>query len=164
MYQKILVPLDGSSLAESVLPHVRALASTHNAEVVLLQVIVDPIYDLILIGPKLATATHEGMFSQREGAQTYLDCLALQLREHGVRVTTLIAEGMVVEKILDCAKQVAADVIVLTTHGHSLSCRWKLGNVTYRLVHDSEIPVLLVRAQQSSFQKPEPALAITRID
>ncbi len=164
MYEKILVPLDGSSSAESVLPHVQMLATTHNAEVVLLQIVVDPIYDLLLTGPKLAAATHDRVFSRRTITQHYLDCLAARLEEAGIRVTTVVCEGIVVEKILDCAHQVQADLIVVTTHGISSPSHWKLGNVTYRLVHDSDIPVLLIRTKLPSFKRPEPAMAITQIE
>lgn len=158
------MPLDGSSLAESVLPHVQALATTHHAEIILLRIIVDPIYDLLLTGPKLAAATHDQAFSQRGITQSYLDCLAMRLRKNGVQVTTLVAEGLVVEKILECAKQVNADLIVLTTHGFNSPSHWKLGNVTYQLIHDSELPTLIIRAKQPSFKQPEPALAVAQID
>ncbi|MBI5031135.1 MAG: universal stress protein [Chloroflexi bacterium] len=164
MYQKILVPLDGSSLAESALPYVEALAATHNAEIVLLQVVVDPIYDLLLTGPKLATATEDHLFSQRAITQRYLDCLASRCTEKGIRARTMISEGIVADKILDCARRVEADLIVLTNHGFNSPSQWKLGNVTYRLLHDSEIPVLLIRSKQPSFKELKPALSVTPVN
>ncbi|MBI5301485.1 MAG: universal stress protein [Chloroflexi bacterium] len=159
MYRKILVPLDGSSLAEGVLPHVRMLAENFDAEIVLLQIVVDPIYDLLLSGPKLAAATHDSGSTQHPRSQSYLDCVAKPLREAGLEVTTMVCEGLVAETILACGERFQVDLIVMATHGVNTPSGWQLGNVTYRIVHDAKAPVLLIRAQQPSFPGAELAMA-----
>lgn len=162
MYQKILVPLDGSALAETVIPHVRMLAESHATEILLLQIVVDPIYDLILSGPKLAAATHGCASNQRVQSQNYLDRVATCLREHGITVTTIVCEGVVAETILAYGEKFQADLIVLATHGVNTPSGWQLGNVTYRIVHDAQVPVLLIRTEQPVFKHTEPALALTQ--
>ena len=162
MYRKILVPLDGSPLAETVIPHVRMLAESQPTEIFLLQIVVDPIYDLILSGPKLAAATHDRASTQRVQSQNYLNHIAACLREHGIKVTTIVCEGVVAETILAYGEKFQVDLIILAAHGVNTPSGWQLGNVTYRIVHDAQVPVLLVRPKQSGFKHAQPPLALTQ--
>lgn len=163
MYQKILVPLDGSPLAESVLPHVQMLAENHAAEIILLQVVVDPVYDLLMVGPKLATASRAQAPTLRITAEHYLNGVALQLRAQGLKVTTLVSEGIVAESILACGAQAQVDLIVLATHGVHSPGNWQLGNIAYRVIHNAPVPVLVIRAKQPTFKCVDSSMAFTQI-
>lgn len=147
VYRKVLVPLDGSPLAETVIAHVRMLADCCGTEILLLQIVVDPVYDLVLSGPKLATATHAQVSAQRAVSQEYLNRIAANLATQGIQTTTLVREGVVAETILSCAEEYHADLIALATHGVNTPTGWQLGNVAYRIVHDAPVPVLLIRTR-----------------
>lgn len=144
MYRKILVPLDGSPLAETVLTHVRTLAENQDTEILLLQVAVDPIYNLFLRGPKLAAASQDCQSIQHADSQKYLDHVAARLREQHLQVSTHVVEGIVTDAILDFAYKQRADLIVMTTRGTNTPNGWQLGTDAYRIVHDAKMPVLLV--------------------
>lgn len=149
MYRKILVPLDGSVLAETVLPHVRMLAENHDTEILLLQVVVDPIYNLFLCGAKLAAASQSGASIRHAESRAYLNQVATRLQPAGIKVSTHIAEGIVTDVILNCARDNQVDLIVMTTRGTNTPSGWQLGTVAYRIVHDAQVPVLLVHTKQA---------------
>jgi nucleotide-binding universal stress UspA family protein len=142
MFNKILVPLDGSELAEAVLPQVGSIARCTGASVILLRVLVEPSFEYAYPDPMLLEQVHQQV---REDAQEYLDRMALQLKEQGFVVTVEMGRGPVAETILKCAEGMQADLIAMSTHGRSGMARWLLGSVADRVVHASPIPVLLVR-------------------
>ena len=150
MYKRILVPMDGSSLAEEVLPHIRPLAKSFNTEVVLLQVIVEPAEAFAvptspLAPPKSVRRTHTKV-------KTYLKKVCAGLEKDGINATYLIRNGGVAETILDVAKIMQADVIAMSTHGHSPTRVFLLGSVTYQVVRRSPLPVLLIRSEMMDGQ------------
>lgn len=150
MYKKILVPLDGSPAAECVLPHARILAQCFDAHLYLLHIVADPVFEPLFSGAKLASATHTGFVNACVQAQEYLDRLAAQLRRAGIAVSTAIGEGIIADTILQYEKQLHADLVVVASHGQSQPHTWHLGEVTYRIVHESEIPVLVIQAEQAT--------------
>lgn len=156
MYKKILVPLDGSELAEAVLPHVRSLAERFDAEIVLLRVAVDPTDDLLFTGPKLAAAAQQNVDAIRLEAKRYLEQIAANLRKTGLAVTTEVCEGLVAETVLDCVEEVQADLIAISTHGRGGLVRWLTGSVTYKILHQARVPVLLVGVQSEENEEVEP--------
>ncbi len=141
MYKKILVPLDGSSLAEAVLPHAQALAKSENAEIVLLSVPMVPSIDYLARTPALANKIIEDTEIETE---KYLEKEEARLKEEGAKVTSLIREGPIPEMILKVADEVHADVIAMSTHGRSGIQRWLMGSVADRVVRHSHIPVMLI--------------------
>ena len=144
MYQQILVPLDGSRLAEEALPHARALARQFDCELVLLRVIVSP---YAITAPDLVLASQEiNIENFAQAAQEYLAGVADGLTAEGLPARTAIGEGPVAEGILRVAAEQHADMIVMSTHGRGGVSRWVYGSVADRVLQASTCPVLLVRA------------------
>lgn len=143
MYRKILVPLDGSKVAEGVLPHARSLAYSEGAELILLNVAANPALDFAFSDPGLA---QEAIREQEERSQKYMDRIENDLKAAGFRTSTLLRIGSVAEVILEVAEELQADVIAMSTHGRTGPARWLLGSIAERVVHNSKVPVLLIRA------------------
>lgn len=167
-YKRILVPLDGSPLADEVLPQARELARCANAEVLLLQVVPEltdwPTAEAAFIFS--GGMAREGHYASeqrepdatlrsrkaeylRETAQTNLDAAAAQLKLAGLKVETLIQDGHPAEVILEVAQSCHADVIAMTTHGRSGLRRFLMGSVASRVLEYASVPLLLVRHQPS---------------
>lgn len=138
-FQRILVPLDGSALAEGILPEVKDLARPFRAEITLLRVI--PPYLTPGVKPP-----EEGWAKDRAEGEAYLKAKQQELEAEGFRVQTEIRYGNPAEEILDSAEQSDTDLIAMATHGRSGLRRWLLGSVAEKVLRGSDIPVLLYRA------------------
>ncbi len=145
MYRRILVPLDGSPLAEAVLPYAEDLARSTGAELVFLRVTPNPVAEIGLADPTLVAGYIEEVNRLEAEATRKLETLCSELESAGFRASFLVREGLVAETIMDVAKFMEADVIAMSTHGRSGISRWLLGSVADRIVNHSEIPVLLIR-------------------
>ena len=145
MYKKILVPLDGSELAESILPQVVPLAKCMDAEIVLLRIVSLPVSAyLVATDPRLAIDIRE----DAEGdAFDYLNGIAAKLRAEGIKSSVEIGTGVVAETIQDFAKNSRVDLIAMSTHGRGGLARLMIGSVADHLVRNSHLPVLLIRPQ-----------------
>ena len=143
MYRKILVPLDGSKVAEGVLPHAKALAYSEGAELVLLTVGANPAMDFVFSDPGLAERAVE---EQEERSKKYISEIETQLKSAGFKTSTVLRVGAVADVILGVAEELQIDVIAMSTHGRTGPARWLLGSVAERVVHSSNVPVLLIRA------------------
>ncbi len=142
MYQKIVVPLDGSDLAEAVLPHVCALAKQFDGVIALLRVPVYPIMDYPMSDPMLTASLYDSIRSE---ANDYLLRTAARLQQEGCNVTSQLRDGPVVETIVEYANEIHADLIALSTHGRSGLSRWLIGSVADNVVRTAGVPVLLLR-------------------
>ena len=147
MYKTILVPLDGSKRAESILAHAEALAAAFAAKVVLLQVvepsvsIVTP-YDMVpYYDPKEA----ERMMDEAKG---YLGAKEGELRSRGIDVKSCVESGPVVAGILEVAERESADLIAMASHGRTGLGRVFYGSVAAGVLHKADRPLLLVRAEE----------------
>jgi len=143
MYKKILVPLDGSELAEKALKHAHTLAQSLHAEIVLLRVIVFITRDYDVI-PMEGAVSDEVIAD----AKRYLERAAGDLRRLGLKVTTQVNSGHVADTIIDYSEKHEVDLIVMSTHGRTGPARWLIGSVADRVVHGGQVPVLLVRAKR----------------
>jgi len=145
MYQKILVPLDGSELSECSLAHVKAIASgCHVPEVILLRVH-EPLPQDGMMYAQLGDGWQDNFRKSRHsGAQQYLDNIAAELSKSGMSVSSEIVEGTAAEAILDFAKKNNVDLIMMSTHGRSGVARWALGSVADRVVRHAMVPVLVI--------------------
>jgi nucleotide-binding universal stress UspA family protein len=145
MYKKILVPLDGSELAVKALDHAEKLAKTFDAEIILFQVVpFMPIYG----SPELVTPLIIDE-KQKETAERYLTDLAEQLKKRGQKVSAVVKTGQqVAVEIIDFAKEVKADLIVMCTHGRSGITRWVLGSVAHKVLTRAETPILLIHLKR----------------
>ncbi len=140
MYKKILVPLDGSDLSEKALRHATALAKSLNTQIILLHVVVFPTRDYDVI-PMDRSVSSEVMAE----AKRYLEQVAGNIRRLGVTVLTHVVPGYVADTIVDFSQSQSVDLIVMSTHGRTGAARWLIGSVADRVVHGSQVPVLLIR-------------------
>jgi nucleotide-binding universal stress UspA family protein len=142
--QRFLVPLDGSAVAEQVLPSVTATARALGAEITLFQV------PIIHVSGSLRgdwyLPIHGVLETAKQDAEAYLDRMAGRLREQGVVVSTATQIGGVADSIIAYAETNRIDLIAMCTHGRTGLGRWTLGSVADRVLRGSRIPILLVRA------------------
>jgi len=150
MYKKILVPLDGSKLAECALPHVEELAKCCDTEKVILISVTERVQGYRAfddpsqpLGQRLAPEAYGKLEKQ---AQSYLDRIAKAMEAKGIKVGTEVLLGNPAEEIVIYAKDPGCDIIVMSSHGRSGPSRWAYGSVTDRVFRGSPVPVLMVRA------------------
>lgn len=139
MLEKILVPLDGSELAEGVLCHIEDLARANNSEVLLLRV--------AFFHPFPGVDPTEFEDKAIERAENYLEEVSEVLTGRGVNVSTHVRFGDPAREILTHGDKYAS-VVVLTTHGRGGISRWAMGSVADRVMRRSTKPVLIVRGEQ----------------
>jgi nucleotide-binding universal stress UspA family protein len=142
MYNKILVPLDGSDLAEAILSHVCTLAKQFDAEIVLLRVPLYPMLDYPMSDATLIMSVYDSLQSE---VQDYLLRTAGRLTQDGFKVTTAMRNGPVADTIVEYANEIHADLIALSTHGRGGFSRWLIGSVADKVVRSASVPVLLLR-------------------
>ena len=145
--RRILVPLDGSGLAEQALPLATEIARRARAELMLLQVVV-PLAEYVPgLSPFNRPIPQSTEFSDmlREQAQQQLAATIDRFRTPEVAMTPIVAFGYPGEEIVDLASERQADLIVMATHGYSGLRRWALGSVADKVLHASSAPLLLVR-------------------
>ena len=148
MYNKIMVPLDGSELAECVLPHVEALAKGCQAkEVILVRAFVP--FRAVNIGgeyvPNEKEITRIDADFKAE-AQDYLEKVAERLNLSGIAARWAILTGKPSEILSDFAKADNCDLIIMATHGRSGVSRWVWGSIADRILRSACVPVLMIRA------------------
>ncbi|HSM58372.1 MAG TPA: universal stress protein [Candidatus Sulfomarinibacteraceae bacterium] len=142
MIQKIVVPLDGSVLAETVLPHVTALARPHQARVTLLHVL-EP------RRRERSTSTDFLDWQMRKAeAHEYLEDVAARLTRSGVSAHCIVQEGSPARHIVDHAHNEAADLLILSSHGKSGLQLWNLSGVVQKVIQEARTSLLLVRAYE----------------
>jgi len=142
MYRRALVPLDGSMIAEAIVPFILEIAGPLDMEVALLRVVVQA-PPLVVEG-----STHvvvEDMPKLHADAQAYLASIASALRARDVRVTTHVRSGDAVGEILAGARESEADLIAMTTHGRGGLGRLLFGSIAEAVLRQAEIPVFLMR-------------------
>jgi nucleotide-binding universal stress UspA family protein len=144
-YQRILVPLDGSTTAEQVLPPTIAVAQAFDSEIVLFRVPIAHISGSLSVDWYLPL---EGTFeTAHQIAGDYLHSVAGELRAQGVKVSTALRNGRVAHAIIDYSETNQIDLIAMCTHGRTGLVRWTLGSVADRVLRAHSIPLLLVRAR-----------------
>jgi nucleotide-binding universal stress UspA family protein len=133
MYERILVPLDGSETAETILPFAAKVAGPLDAEVILLHVIAD--------------SWGEFVFATRAQAKKYLDSLVKGLADKGIRVRTSIrfGSGSTPGAILAAAAALDADLIAMASEGRTGLHRLLVGSVAETVLREAQVPVLIVR-------------------
>ena len=142
----LLVPLDGSALAESSMPHVEALAEAMGLKISLVQVITTPTMAYPATEPY---AFDPQMAANLEGAAAgYLKEKQTELEQKGFQVQTTVKNGYPAAHIIDLAAESEGRLIVMSTHGRSGLGRWIMGSVADRVLRASYSPVLLIRPQE----------------
>jgi len=150
MYKRILVPLDGSEVAEVALPLICNLFNINGAEIALLRVVEYPseVYSVYALydpdDPRCNEIIQEKKRVYLAAAEEYLELVADSLRKNNFAVTTEVWEGPVVEAIQEAAMSLCADLIVISAHGRSTgSLCGIIGAVANRVLNTSKIPVIL---------------------
>ena len=156
---RLLVPLDGSGLAETALPHAIRLAQATSNELTLLQV-VPPfvLYDPMGVGVVPTPATWDAWEGEpaHAHAREYLRGLADALSKQGVSAETIVLRGDPAGTIVEYTKQhPEVHMIAMATHGRSGIRRWIMGSVAERVLHSSPVPLLLVRAFEKDISVAE---------
>lgn len=148
MYKEILVPLDGSKRAETILTHVEKLAQHFKAEVIFLEVVKPEVtYTNIYSGILEIELQQKIIDDQVKGAKSYLLGLEGEFREKGISVRFLIEIGSVVQTIIKVAERENADLIALASHGRTGLSHVFYGSVAAGVLHRVDRPLLLVRAE-----------------
>ena len=140
MLKHVLVPLDGSSLAECVLPHVLAIAKAMKAQVTLLHVLDRP------SGTGELPTDPLHWHIKKNTAKGYLDQIVTQLKETELYITSVILEGVPAELIIEYANTYDVDLIALSTHGRSGLSSWNISSVVQKIILRAYKSTLLVRA------------------
>jgi nucleotide-binding universal stress UspA family protein len=137
LYRHILVPLDGSKLAERALKHALSIARSSRAKVTLLQAIWP------FVRGEQVSETEQKL---RTEALAYMKKLAGRPEWKGIDVQTEARFGLAENVILDYARAKRADLIVLSTHGRTGLSRWVFGSVAEKVLRGAKTTVLLVRS------------------
>jgi nucleotide-binding universal stress UspA family protein len=142
MYKRVLVPLDGSPLAEGVLPFIVDIAGPLDLEIHLVRVVQPKPPEVVEGSRHVILEDVEGRMRE---ADDYLRSVATELAAKGVRVSTETRRGEPVTEIVAAAQQCGADLIAMTTHGRSGLGRLLFGSVAEAVLRQAEIPVFLMR-------------------
>ncbi|MCE7980051.1 MAG: universal stress protein [Caldilinea sp. CFX5] len=154
-YHKILIPLDGSPLAEHVLDHIGWLAAPAQTELCLVSVIESWRY--AAAGPEFPLT--DLITPVRNEMQAYLQAQQAKLQAAGYAVVTHVIEGDAAGVILNLVQTAGIDLVAMSSHGRSGFVRWALGSVAERVIHGARIPVFLVRETTKPRQdKPQTIL------
>jgi len=154
MFDKILVCLDGSGLAEQIIPFATEEALRFHSDVVVLRIVSEP----VVISPNIpgtagVPVRTSGMLEQvkkeHNEAIAYLGSVANQLQEKGLTVETVVLQGSASDVIVNYANDNGIDLIAIATHGRSGLGRAVFGSVADYVLRNSGIPILIIRPQKA---------------
>ena len=146
MYKRVTVPLDGSMVAEGIIPFMLEIAGPLDMEIVLLRVLV-PVPPTVIEGSRHIEV--EDVERRRAEAEAYLAPIAAELRTKGVRIRTMVRRGEPAAEIIAGAREAGSDLIAMTTHGRSGLGRLLFGSVAEAVLRHSDIPVFLMRQTEA---------------
>lgn len=149
MYKRVLVPLDGSRVAEAILPFIKEIAGSLDIEISLLRVVSLTPEEVIGVAPKFALDTPAAL---EQDAQRYLEPRVEELRARGIRASARVAVGEAASEIVAAARQVGADLIAMTTHGRSGLGRLLFGSVAESVLRAAPIPVFLLKMTEQALK------------
>jgi nucleotide-binding universal stress UspA family protein len=148
MFNPILVPLDGSLLAECVLSHAVAFARAFDAKTMILRVLDK---DQQCVSTQLFDLLN-WQIHKAEAAQ-YLGKIDIQLQKSGLRTEATVQEGLVAESIIEFAQSQGMKLIILSSHGHSGVSQWGISSVAQKIILSAPTSLLLVRAHQPAISE-----------
>lgn len=153
MFEKILVCLDGSNLAEQILPYATEEALHFNSKLVLFQVVTLP--SVVVPGipgvpgaPVQTVRMLEQSKKEEVAAKTYLNRVARPLRKRGIKMECVTLQGMAGEAIVDYAEKNKIGLIAIATHGRSGLRRAVFGSVADFVLRESRLPILIIRPEE----------------
>jgi nucleotide-binding universal stress UspA family protein len=153
MFDSILVPLDGSQLAECVLPHAQAIARTFNAEITLLRML-----------EKNQAGASAQLFDllnwqiNKTKAALYLEKTKTQFQESSIRAQTMVLEGLEAEGITEYAQNQGMKLIILSSHGRNGVTKWGISGITQKVILSTQTSLLIIRAHQQDIPAGELSL------
>ena len=158
MYQRILVPLDGSKVGEAALPVIEGLLTRLSPQVkVEITLFQSPsvLSHWIVAGdtPARVPYTEKELELIKRETKKYLDKAGEGLKGKGAVVKTRVSFGNAAGEILKLADEIKADMIAMSTHGRTGISRWAFGSVTDKVLREANIPVLTVRAPKEAEEK-----------
>jgi nucleotide-binding universal stress UspA family protein len=145
MYEKILVPLDGSALAERAIRHAQEIARGTRSEVLLMQAVNFP---LPVVPEAVLMPDGEWLAEAKKEAARYLEGIAAPLREAGMRVRTMLDERPPADAILHVATREEVDLIIMSTHGRGGFSRLLMGSVAESVFRATSRTVMLVKPER----------------
>lgn len=155
MYKRILIPLDRSEIAESVLPLACTLARNNSADVILLHIVEYPfsLYPVCDVYPPIDPALRADIQGKKQDilqdGMKYLKRVLTYPDMIGIHAELQVRDGPVVETILSTAEERLADLLVISTHGCSGDLHGMIGAVANRVLREAKIPVILSRPIQA---------------
>ncbi|MBI2166452.1 MAG: universal stress protein [Chloroflexi bacterium] len=154
MYSRVVVPLDGSPLAEEVLPYAEALAQRCNAELYLVEVVPLPTQvagmglggagDLGGASPIVIDALASALDTEVSQSKAYLERVSQQLKAKGLSVRWEVLRGSAASQIIKFAQEKGGDLIAISSHGRSGLSRMFFGSVADKVLRQSGLPVLVI--------------------
>jgi nucleotide-binding universal stress UspA family protein len=158
MFERVLVPLDGSKVGEAALPVIEQLvaklAAGTKVEVTILGVIT-LLRHWVVVGEASAPVsyTEDEMKLIRQRIADYLTTTGESLKKRGVVIKTMVRSGNAADEILKAVDETNADLIAMSTHGRSGLRRLAFGSITDKVLHGSHVPVLMVRAPEGTINE-----------
>ncbi|HXU88266.1 MAG TPA: universal stress protein [Methylomirabilota bacterium] len=146
MYKRVLVPLDGSPVAEAIVPFILQIAGPLDMAVRLLAV-VEPVQPTMVEDPGFVMI--QDLDARTRSAEEYLAPIAAELRGRGIEVEWEVRRGSAASTILAIAKSWGADLIAMTTHGRSGLGRLLFGSVAEHVLRHADVPVFLMRQTEA---------------
>jgi nucleotide-binding universal stress UspA family protein len=141
MFEHLLVPLDGSPLAECVLPHTVALARALGSRVSLLRVLEPP-----RLGDRGGSMDPLDWHMRVADANAYLEAVKDRLQGIGLATECTLLEGQAAERVVDFARRQDVHLIVLSSHGQSGLSGWNISSVVQKIIMRAYVPTMIVRA------------------
>jgi nucleotide-binding universal stress UspA family protein len=149
MYSRVIVPLDGSPLAELALDRVKELARDEGIREVFLVYVIQPLR-LLSPEPLFDTFQFDAEDSLAEWAQEYLTGIGKGLTREGISASGTILRGNAADQILDYAAIKGADLIVMSTHGRTWPMRWIMGSVCNKVSRFAACPVSIIQPESNA--------------
>ena len=152
MFKRIMVPLDGSELAECVIPYIEDFIDQGQVEFIVFVRVVRPIITPASFDDSMTYIPEDWSRLESEkktSAEDYLKKVVSRLKQNGVKFQTEVLVGRIGNSLLDYIKANDFNLIVIATHGRSGLSRWVRGSVADKILSASNIPVLMVRAPGS---------------
>ena len=148
MYQKIMVPLDGSELAECVLPHVTFfLNQFQNCKATFVRVVNPvPVSFGLETSPAFFEEAETSELAMKSSAEDYLKQIVEGFKDKAGETEIAVLMGRTAESLIDFSESQHVDLIIIATHGRSGISRWVMGSVADRILHSSHAPILMIRA------------------
>lgn len=143
MFKRIILPLDGSKLAECVLPHLVAISRNYEPDVQLIRVL-----EPFGVSARMRMIDPVDWQIRKAEAESYLNNIAEQLKNVGLRISTHLYEGKSAEQTIEVAHSWNADLILMSSHGQSGISPWNVSSVVQQVILHANRSLMIIRAYQ----------------